>query len=140
MRHLFPSWQSPAPSLCADLTTVGLKYLVRLEAPTCETCHAHHTVLTHKAYKEKYSHAPILCLHGKAIKEMKITEEQAGTPVFLPAVIERVLPDEDSQSSRGSVGIPKLNLDAQKVGSKTNINVSYFRELEAMARRDHYNL
>ena len=92
-------------------------YVVRIEAPECVECHQRHTVVAHRLYVMLYAQVPFLCLHGQVIIEIGIDEVTIGPPIFLPARIERLIPDGASQSSGGSVNVDKVLRDARAVSS-----------------------
>ena len=115
-------------------------YVVRLHAPRCEMCHQRHTVVAHRLYVILYSQRPFLCLHRHLIEDMEVAEERTGPPVFLPARIERVVPDHASQSSGGSVNVDKILQDMRNVSSTARAAIDYFRTVENEVRRERYDL
>ena len=105
-------------------------YVVRVQAPDCEECHQRHTVVAHRLYVMLYAQVPFLCIHGQVICEIGIEEVSIGPPIFLPARIERLIPDGASQSSGGSVNVDKVLRDARAVSSAARTAIDYFRRIE----------
>ena len=115
-------------------------YVVRVEAPECEECHQRHTVVAHRLYVMLYAQVPFLCLHGEVIHEIEIDEVTMGPPIFLPARIERLIPDGASQSSGGEVDVDKILRDARAVSSAARTAVEYFRQIEERVRAERFDL
>ena len=107
-RHL----NLPAPPINVPPTITDenrdRNYTVRLTAPDCVECHDRHTVIAHRLYVILYSQRPFLCLHRQMIVDLEIEQITIGPPVFLPARIERVIPDHASQSSQAPVNVDKI--------------------------------
>ena len=113
-----------APTVTPE--TRDRSYVVRVEAPNCPECHERHTVVAHRLYVILYAQCPFLCLHGEAIMEIAIDEVTVGPPIFLPARIERLIPDGASQSSGGTVNVDKVLRDARAVSSAGRTTLDYF--------------
>merc|ERR1711867_210929 len=79
-------------------------------------------------------------IHRKVIVELGLDEVTIGPPVFLPARIERVIPDGASTSTGGPVDVEKILRDARAVSSAARTVVEYFRAVEEEVRRERYDL
>ena len=125
-RHL----ELPAPPINMppriSAETQDRNYIIRLEVPDCRDCHQKHTVIAHRLYVVLYSQLPFLCIHRKVIVEMGLDEVTIGPPVFLPARIKHIIPDNASSSTGGPADVEKILRDARAVSSAARTVVEYF--------------